>query len=267
MGKFKSFWKKNFRNKVVVVIICFFVIGMIGSLGGTPENGIDEKEPSKVIVNVIDLTEKTDAEIDLWCQESKVTCTKASSYSDEIQKGSIISQSVASGKKIYEGDKIEVIYSLGVKPPTEYLNALKKAESYSDLMHMSKAAIYDQLTSEYGEKFPAVAAQYAIDNLSADWNANALVKAEEYSSLMHMSKSSIYDQLTSEYGEQFLASEAQFAVDNLVADWNANALAKAKIYQSTMNMSKASIYDQLISEYGEKFTKEQAQYAIDNLGD
>lgn len=32
-------------------------------------------------------------------------------------------------------------------------------------MHMSKARIYDQLTSENGEKFTAEEAQYAIDNL------------------------------------------------------------------------------------------------------
>lgn len=47
----------------------------------------------------------------------------------------------------------------------EFSNALKKAKSYSDMMHMSKAGIYDQLTSEYGEGFEADAAQYAIDNL------------------------------------------------------------------------------------------------------
>ena len=32
-------------------------------------------------------------------------------------------------------------------------------------MNMSKAGVYDQLTSEYGEKFTAEEAQYAIDNL------------------------------------------------------------------------------------------------------
>ena len=32
-------------------------------------------------------------------------------------------------------------------------------------MSMSKDAIYDQLISEYGEKFTAEEAQYAIDNL------------------------------------------------------------------------------------------------------
>lgn len=149
--------------------------------------------------------------------------------------------------------------------PTEYKSALKKAKRYSDAMHMSKAGIYDQLTSEYGEQFTEEAAQYAMDNLEADYNANALKKAEEYSKTMHMSKAGIYDQLISEYGEQFTPEEAQYAVDNLKADYNANALAKAKSYQNTMDMSPTAIYDQLISEYGEKFTPEEAQYAIDNL--
>lgn len=161
----------------------------------------------------------------------------------------------------------EVVPSQKPEPsvPTEYLSALRKAESYSDMMHMSKAAIYDQLTSEYGEKFSAEAAQYAVDNIAADWNANALAKAESYSDTMHMSKAGIYDQLISEYGEQFTAEEAQYAVDNLVADWNANALAKAKSYQETMNMSPAAIRDQLASEYGEQFTLEEADYAIAHL--
>ncbi|MCR9037246.1 Ltp family lipoprotein [Tractidigestivibacter montrealensis] len=94
-------------------------------------------------------------------------------------------------------------------------NALAKAESYSDSMHMSKQGIFDQLTSEYGEQFTADEAQYAVDNVQADWNANALAKAKSYQDDMHMSPSAIYDQLTSEYGEQFTADEAQYAVDNL----------------------------------------------------
>lgn len=149
--------------------------------------------------------------------------------------------------------------------PAEYKAALKKAKSYSDMMNMSKAAIYDQLTSEYGEKFPEDAAQYAIDNLDADYKENALKKAESYSETMYMSKAGIYDQLISEYGEKFTEEEAQYAVDNLVADYNANALEKAKSYREMMSMSNDAIYDQLISPYGEKFTKEEAQYAIDNL--
>ena len=47
----------------------------------------------------------------------------------------------------------------------EFKNALSKAQTYSDLMHMSKARLYDQLTSEYGEKFTEEQAQYAVDHL------------------------------------------------------------------------------------------------------
>ena len=215
MDKFKSFWNNSFKNKVIVVIICLFAVAVIGSLSETPEENNTKKAESKVIVDVIDLTKKTEAEIDLWCQEVKINCTKTSNYSNEIYKGEIVSQSVASGKKIYEGEKIEITYSLGVKPSTEYLNALKKAESYSNTMNMSKSAIFNQLTSEYGEKFPVAAAQYAIDNMSADWNANALAKAKSYQTTMNMSKSSIYDQLISEYGEKFTKDQAQYAIDHI----------------------------------------------------
>ena len=99
--------------------------------------------------------------------------------------------------------------------PAEFESALTKAENYSELMHMSKAGIYDQLTSEYGEQFSPEAAQYAIDNMDADWNANALAKAKSYQELMAMSPEAIRDQLTSEYGEKFTAEEADYAVQHL----------------------------------------------------
>lgn len=149
--------------------------------------------------------------------------------------------------------------------PTEYKSALNSANSYSEIMHMSKAAIYDQLISEYGDQFTEDAAQYAIDNMTADWNENALKSAESYSENMHMSKAAIYDQLISEYGDKFTKEEAQYAIDNIVADWNENALQSAIAYQDTMNMSPKAIRDQLISEYGDKFTEEEADYAIEHL--
>lgn len=110
-------------------------------------------------------------------------------------------------------DKVEVKVEDNI--PTEYKSALRKAKSYSDIMNMSKAGIYKQLTSEYGEKFTPEAAQYAIDNLEVDWKENALKKAKSYQETMAMSPSAIYDQLISEYGEQFTPEEAQYAVDNL----------------------------------------------------
>lgn len=83
------------------------------------------------------------------------------------------------------------------------------------MMHLSKQDIYDQLTSEYGGQFTADAAQYAVDNLKADYKANALASAESYQVGMHMSSADIYDQLVSEYGGRFTPEEAQYAIDHL----------------------------------------------------
>lgn len=100
--------------------------------------------------------------------------------------------------------------------PAEYESALAKARSYAENMHMSKAAVRDQLVSEYGESFPKAAADYAMANLDGiDWNANALAKAKSYRDGMHMSNAAIRKQLVSEYGEKFTATEADYAMREL----------------------------------------------------
>ena len=149
--------------------------------------------------------------------------------------------------------------------PTEYNSALSQAVSYSDTLHLSKQGIYDQLVSEYGGQFSAEAAQYAVDNVQADWNANALASAESYNDTLHLSKQGLYDLLVSAYGGQFTPEEAQYAIDNIQVDWNANVLEAAKSYQETLNMSPEAIRDHLTSEYGGQFIQEEADYAVANL--
>lgn len=99
--------------------------------------------------------------------------------------------------------------------PREYKAALKTAETYAEIMHMSRAGLYDQLVSEHGENFPPAAAQYAINNIKVNWKENALKTARSYAEIMNMSDSAIYDQLISEHGEKFTPEEAKYAIDNL----------------------------------------------------
>ena len=99
--------------------------------------------------------------------------------------------------------------------PQEFKSAINKAEIYGNRMYMSKQAIYEQLTSEHGERFSSEAAQYAVDTLDIDYKQNALEKAKFYQSKMSMSPERIREQLTSEYGEQFTAEEADYAMANL----------------------------------------------------
>lgn len=97
--------------------------------------------------------------------------------------------------------------------PRDFQSALKSAERYADIMHMSKAGIYDQLTSEF-DQFSPEAAQYAVDNVEADWNQNALESARSYQDTMSMSPGAIRDQLVSQF-DQFTAEEADYAIANL----------------------------------------------------
>lgn len=99
--------------------------------------------------------------------------------------------------------------------PKEFKNALRAAKNYLDFSAFSEAKLYDQLTSEYGEKFTPEQAQYAVDTVNADWNAEAVEAAETYQDMMPMSGPALLEQLTSDYGEQFTMEEAQHAVSTL----------------------------------------------------
>ena len=171
---------------------------------------------TKLSISIPDFNTMLSAEAENWGKENNVLITTSTDYSDSIENGKLISQSIQPGQNVTKGDvDVKLVYSIGKKPTIGELNALKTAQSYSDNMHMSKKRLYKQLTSSYGEGFAENEAQYAIDHVDADWNYNALQTAKSYQLTMNMSKKRIYQQLTSSYGEEFTASEAQYAIDNL----------------------------------------------------
>ena len=96
-----------------------------------------------------------------------------------------------------------------------YLDALAQAKSYSRLLHLSRAALYDQLHSKYGAQFSKAASEYAVDHIHADWNQSALLQARSYRKLLHLSPAGIYDQLVSKYGGKFTSAQAHYAVKRL----------------------------------------------------
>ena len=209
---------KKMPKWLIAVIAIIAMITLSALLRENLNDEIKKEEtvvPQKVKVTVVDLSTMTLDQVNKWCETNKVDCGIKSEYSNSVPKNAFVSQSVKANETIDQGDELTIYYSLGVAPTTEQTNALNKAETYSKYMNMSKQAIYDQLTSQYGEKFAADAAQYAIDNITADWNANALAKAKTYQQDMNMSKQAIYDQLISQYGEKFTADQAQYAIDHL----------------------------------------------------
>lgn len=216
MWKFHPKMKKNTKIILTVVFALLFIIIMASNDSETDDNSGNTTKyetNKKVEVTVVDFSSMERTAVNTWCNENKVNCKVTDEYSDTIAKGSFVSQSVGANTTIYEGDRINIVYSLRRKPTNGETNALKKAESYSKLMHMSKKGIYNQLTSSI-EGFTDEEAQYAIDNIKADWNTNALEKAKSYQKTMSMSKNAIYNQLTSSV-EGFTNEEAQYAIDHL----------------------------------------------------
>lgn len=97
--------------------------------------------------------------------------------------------------------------------PREYRAALKSAESYIRALPYSADGLFRQLTSEW-EGFPDDAAQYAIDNIDADWNEQALRAARSYVETMGMSDDGLRRQLTSEW-EGYTDEQVEYAIANL----------------------------------------------------
>lgn len=169
------------------IIAAAWIVYLLIGLGGNSSNNKPSTADTSVVAEQTDAKEQTEntEESELKEQSEAVkktpeeskTETPAEETSDQQQEGT---DNESAGNEEAENEVIqEEAPAEEESIPTEFKNALKKATQYSSIMHMSKQGIYDQLTSEYGEGFPEDAAQYAIDNIDADWEANALAKAKE----------------------------------------------------------------------------------------
>ena len=86
-------------------------------------------------------------------------------------------------------------------------NAIEKAESYLEVLRVSRQGLIEQL--EY-EQFSAADATFAVDHVTVDWNKEAVEKAESYLKYSSFSTSRLIDQL--EY-EGFTVAQAQYGAN------------------------------------------------------
>ena len=199
-------WAKTKWGNVAKVIVTLLIIGfyaMVFSSGGysTPTKTTDNKATTEVTKT---LTPEEQAIKDADDAASKKVADEAKAKQE------------AENKAKTEADaKAKAEAEAKANAPAEYKSALSQATTYANTMHLSKQGVYDQLVSEYGGKFSAVAAQYGIDNVVADWNANALSQAKTYQDTMHLSPAAVRDQLVSQYGGKFTAAEANYAIQHL----------------------------------------------------
>ncbi|WP_375236616.1 Ltp family lipoprotein [Microbacterium schleiferi] len=128
----------------------------------------------------------------------------------------VIAQDVAEGAQIEEGATVTLTLEEKPQLTLGQQNAIRSAQSYLDFTAFSRAGLFEQLTSEYGEGFEAADAEFAIAHLEqnglVDWNAEAAESAQSYLDFTSFSRQGLYEQLTSEYGEQFTPEQAEYAL-------------------------------------------------------
>lgn len=184
---------KNNRKKILIAMVSSFLLGGLFYMV-SPQSKQDAIQDARE-----EKEDKKEAEKEKLQKQKKDDIKKISNDSKK-KKASSISTNNSSSSDI----------------TADQQNALIAAENYSDSLHLSKADIYDQLTSSYGDKFSPSDAKFAVDKLEGvNWNQNALETAKNYLNNLHLSKNDIYDQLTSQYGGKFTPEQATYAINHL----------------------------------------------------
>lgn len=86
----------------------------------------------------------------------------------------------------------------------EHQNAVRSANQYLNYTSFSRQGLIEQLQFE---NYSLESAQYAVDNVDADWNEQAVKKAGEYLNYTSFSRQGLVDQLIF---EGFTAEQAEF---------------------------------------------------------
>lgn len=206
--------RKKQGGKGIIVVAVIFIIILAMSLGNNDDTvptsvGNQPEITSKKEVTVIDFSSMSYNDIAIWCENNNVKGSKTEGYSDTVTKGNFLSQSVKSGEKIYEGEKIIITYSNGKEPTLAQKNALKSALSYLDYSAFSYTGLIKQL--EY-EKYSHDDALYAVDNCGADWNVQALKSGRSYLDYSSFSRQGLINQL--KY-EGYTQEQATYAVNQI----------------------------------------------------
>lgn len=146
----------------------------------------------KIRVEIVDFSKMTKEEIQTWCNNNNIKCSITDKYSDTVEKGMFISQSIAANSTAYQGDKIYITFSLGREPTLGQKNALKRAKSYLSYTSFSYKSLIKQLEYEGYSNEDSI---YGADNCGADWNEQAAKKAKSYMDYSSFSKTSLIKQL------------------------------------------------------------------------
>ena len=104
------------------------------------------------VLNMEDFTSKTQTEAEKWCQENNVIYEVKEKFSDTIENGKIISQSVENGQELTDDTTIvfEVSIGAGIKIPNYTKVSSDEAQELSDKVKLKIKNVYNMNVS-YGK--------------------------------------------------------------------------------------------------------------------
>lgn len=104
------------------------------------------------VLNMEDFTSKTQTEAEKWCQENNVNYEVKEKFSDTIENGKIISQSVENGQELTDDTTIvfEVSIGAGIKIPNYSKVSSDEAQELSDKVKLKIKNVYNMNVS-YGK--------------------------------------------------------------------------------------------------------------------
>lgn len=136
--------KKDYKNNrkelaiagIVIssVLIFLFIISIcFGSYNFDEENvNINKNETTKNVevkmIEVPDFSTMSKEDTEKWCNEKSIECNITEDYSDSVESGKLISQSVEKNIEIEEDSKVDIIYSKGHKKTSEEIENEFKAQ-------------------------------------------------------------------------------------------------------------------------------------------
>lgn len=205
IGERPWYKKKRFLLPIGTVV----VFGVLGSLGGGDEPAMEAAAPTPTASAVQAPTPEGPSaeEVAAEAEAARLAAEqKAAEEAAEAEAERVAAEEAAAAAAAAEA----------AKGTMSQQNAYASAERYLNFKAFSRNGLLDQLTSEYGDGFPAEDAEFAVARLEAaglvDWNEQAAKSAKSYLEHMPFSRQGLLDQLTSEYGEHFTPEQAAYGV-------------------------------------------------------
>lgn len=179
-GEKKFTFKKIIKNRAVIVILTFFISGMIFSSGNETADVSKLNEYKDKITELEETNKELQAKIDeINSKEEAVVQANTEVETEEVQQ--------EEKETVQEQPQEET-----VEMTLSQKNAVKTAKSYLDYSGFSRQGLIEQLEFE---GYSTEDSTYAVDNSGANWNEECAETAQNYLDYSSFSRDGLYEQL------------------------------------------------------------------------